>query len=581
MRILEGVSWMNSLQTRIVLVFSIIITISAAVLGFTIVNDAQRLVVHSLGTQAQTIAEHAASIIDTEQYGALTPESSTDGYYAELRVKLDEMKQAYGLKYLYTMGRTVQNGQAEYYYMVDGAPLEQTEDVSALGEVEEEQFPGLVRTFDEKKPMVGELTNDEEYGATVTAYIPILNGAGAMIGVVGADFDATDVYALMQRNRTTALIIGLAVLVISLVITLLFAKRLVSPLKRLTQEMARVQQGDLTVRVTARGKDETGRLAGAFQSMVDDLRVMISRLNDNAVQLHSASQELTASAEHTQYNADQIADLIRVTEVESVKQTNRSEDVMSAIIETDYSVQRIASAANVVAAASHDTAAEAAAGGQSVQQALAQMESIHRNTAQMKEDVENLSEHSDQIRSVMEMIGAIASQTNLLSLNAAIEAARAGEEGRGFAVVAEQVRKLAAQSEESARVVAELITDMLSRIERIVQSVTSGNQEAEQGLIIARRAELAFASITEDIGKVSAQMDELSDVAARMAEGSKEANAASTELASSIQLASQQFARVTASAEEQSASMRQIFASSESLSGMANQMTDMIAKFKA
>lgn len=572
---------MNSLQTRIVLVFSIIITISAAVLGFTIVNDAQRLVVHSLGTQAQTIAEHAATIIDTAQYEALTPESSTDGYYAELRVKLDEMKQAYGLKYLYTMGSKVQDGQTEYYYMVDGAPLDQTEDVSTLGEVEEEQFPGLVKTFNDKQPSVGELTNDEAYGATVTAYIPIRNAAGDMIGVVGADFDATDVYALMQRNRTTALIIGLGVLVISLIITLVFAKRLVRPLKRLTQEMARVQQGDLTVRVTAQGKDETGKLAGAFQSMVDDLRGMINRLNDHAVQLHSASQELSASAEYTQYNADQIADLIRVTEAESVRQTSRSEDVMSAIIGTDHSVQRIASAANVVAAASHDTAAEAEAGGQSVQQALVQMESIHRNTTQMKDDVENLSERSDQIRSVMAMIGGIASQTNLLALNAAIEAARAGEEGRGFAVVAEQVRKLAGQSEESSRVVAELITDMLSRIERIVESVNSGNQEAEQGLIIARRAELAFASITEEIGKVSAQMDELSDVAARMAAGSKEANAAGAELAGSIQLASEQFARVTASAEEQSASMRQIFASSESLSGMANQMTDMIAKFKA
>jgi len=572
---------MNSLQTRIVLVFSIIITISAAVLGFTIVNDAQRLVVHSLGTQAQTIAEHAASMIDPAKYETLTPESGTDGYYAELRVKLDELKQAYGLKYLYTMGREEKDGQAGFYYMVDGAPLDQTEDVSALGEEEEEYFPGLVQAFADKQSVVGELTNDEEYGATVTAYVPIHNGAGDMIGVVGADFDATDVYALMKRNRTTALTIGIGVLFISLICTLFFAKRLVRPLKRLTHEMARVQQGDLTVRVTAGGKDETGRLAVAFQSMVDDLRVMITRLSDNAAQLHSASQELTASAEHTQYNADQIADLIRVTEAESMRQTSRSEEVMSAIMETDTSAQRIASAANVVAAASHDTAAEAAAGGQSVQQALEQMESIHRNTTQMKEDVEKLSERSDQIRSVMEMIGGIASQTNLLSLNAAIEAARAGEEGRGFAVVAEQVRKLAVQSEESSRVVAELITEMLSRIERIVESVNTGNQEAEQGLIIARRAELSFASIMEEIGKVSVQMDELSDVAARMAAGSKEANAAGAELASSIQLASQQFARVMASAEEQSASMRHIFASSESLSGMANQVTEMIAKFKA
>ncbi|WP_164779782.1 methyl-accepting chemotaxis protein [Paenibacillus kobensis] len=572
---------MNSLQTRIVLVFSIIITISAAVLGIMIVNDAQRLVVHSLGTQAKAIAEHTAAGIDVKQYEQLTPESGTDGYYTQLREQLNEMKNGYGLKYLYTMGSRTVQGKTEYYYMVDGAPLDQTDDVSALGEVEEEQFPGLVRSFANQSVTVGELSSDDEYGATVTAYVPIRNEAGAMIGLVGADFDAEDVYALMQRNRTTAILIGLGVLLVSLLATLLFAKRLVRPLKRLTQEMARVQQGDLTVSVTARGKDEIGKLAGAFQSMIDDLRGMIQRLNDNALQLHSASQELTASAQHTQYNTEQIASLIRVTEEEGVLQANRSNDVMSAIGDTDRSVQRIASTASFVAAAAHDTASEAQTGGQSVQLAMQQMESIYRNTESMKEDIEQLSEKSDQIQSIMEMIGSIASQTNLLSLNAAIEAARAGEEGKGFAVVADQVRKLAQQSEESSRVVADLIMDMLTRIERIVDAVHGGSREVEEGLVIVDRAKSAFASIMSEIGKISAQMDELSDVSARMAIGSKEASEASGELAASVRQSAQRFAGVAAAADEQSASMREIFVSTESLSGMANQMNDMIAKFKA
>ncbi|WP_160397065.1 methyl-accepting chemotaxis protein [Paenibacillus sp. MMS18-CY102] len=574
---------MNSLQTRIVLVFSIIITISAAVLGFTIVNDAQRLVVRSMGTQAESIAAHAAAAIDSSQFAQLSAEGASDSaaYYKALRTKLNEMKAAYGLKYLYTMGSKEVDGKTQYYYVVDGAPLEQTEDVSALGEVEEEQYAGLIQSFQKQEVTVGELSSDDTYGATVTAYVPIRNSEGAMIGVVGADFDATEVYALMKRNKTTALSIGIGVLIVSLLATLLFAKRLVKPLKRLTVEMARVQQGDLTVRVTAQGKDETGRLAGAFQSMVDDLRGMIIRLSDNAMQLHSASQELSASAEHTQYNAEQITALIRTTEEEGIRQTARSENVLSAIGETDQSVQRIASAATVVAMASHGTASEAAAGGRSVQQAMGQMEAIHRNTASMKDDVEQLSERSDQIRSIMEMIGSIASQTNLLSLNAAIEAARAGEEGRGFAVVAEQVRKLAVQSESSSRIVSELIMDMLVRIERIVDAVHGGSREVEEGLQIVRQAEASFASIMEEISKVSTQMDELSDVSSRMAAGSKAANEASTELAASVQQSAERFAKVALAAEEQSASMRQIFVSSEALGGMANQLTEMIAKFKS
>jgi len=572
---------MNSLQTRIVLVFSVIITISAAVLGITIVNDAQRLVVRSLGAQAQAIAEHAAAVIDMKRYEQLGTESGTDDYYAQLREQLNEMKQGYGLKYLYTMGSRTVEGKTEYYYMVDGAPLDQTDDVSAIGEVEEEQYPRLVQSFANETTTVGELSSDDEYGATVTAYVPIRNEAGDMIGVVGADFDAEDVYALMKRNRTTAIAIGAGVLLVSLLATLVFAKRLVRPLKRLTQEMARVQQGDLNVSVTARGKDEIGRLAGAFQSMVDDLRSMIQRLNDNALQLHSASQELTASAQHAQYNTEQIASLIRVAEEEGMLQTSRSNNVISAIGDTDRSVQRIASTASVVAVAAHDTTTEAQTGGQSVQLAMVQMESIHRNTESMKENIEQLSDKSDQIRAIMAMIGSIAAQTNLLSLNAAIEAARAGEEGRGFAVVADQVRKLAQQSEDASRSVANLITDMLTRIEQIVDAVHGGSREVEEGLVIVARAKSAFASIMSEIGTISIQMDELSELSARMATGSKEASGASEELACSVRQSAERFASVAAAAGEQSASMREIFVSSESLSGMANQMTDMIAKFKS
>jgi methyl-accepting chemotaxis protein len=90
----------------------------------------------------------------------------------------------------------------EYYYVVDGAPMDAAKgDFSKLGEVEEEPFVGLHKVFEEQKAQLGELTSDTAYGATVSAYVPLKDANGKMIGVVCADFDAGKVYELIANNR--------------------------------------------------------------------------------------------------------------------------------------------------------------------------------------------------------------------------------------------------------------------------------------------------------------------------------------------------------------------------------------------
>src|SRR5690606_8481457 len=147
--------------------------------------------------QARLVAESAAKTIDTAAYAELSPDGGETGYYNELRAKLNEFREANGLKYLYTLAQGEENGETFYYYMVDGAPADVAEDdFSPIGSREDNGYPGMIESFATGKPVIGELTNDDDYGATITAYVPIQDESGALLGVIGADFDATNVFAL-------------------------------------------------------------------------------------------------------------------------------------------------------------------------------------------------------------------------------------------------------------------------------------------------------------------------------------------------------------------------------------------------
>jgi methyl-accepting chemotaxis protein len=239
----------KSLQTRILLVFSTIILLSGVTVGMVINRSSEKLIAQSLGQQAQTIAEHVIGKMDLEQYAKITPDGGETEYYKQLRLMLDEIKATNNLKYLYTMAERKNGDKKEYFYVVDGAPMDAKEgDFSKLGEVEEESFAGLNKVFQEKRDQLGELTTDATYGATVTAYVPIKNAKGEMLGVVGADFDAEKIYQLLAKNRTKSMIIAGSILLLSIIIIFLFARMIVKPLRRLMKQMERVQLGDLSVR---------------------------------------------------------------------------------------------------------------------------------------------------------------------------------------------------------------------------------------------------------------------------------------------------------------------------------------------
>lgn len=219
-------------------------------------------------------------------------------------------------------------------------------------------------------------------------------------------------------------------------------------------------------------------------------------------------------------------------------------------------------------------------GNSAVNMALTQMNNIEQKTTELSSMVNVLGSKSAKISQMVDTISSIASQTNLLALNAAIEAARAGEQGKGFAVVADEVRKLAEQSETSAKEIAALINEIQIDTERTVIAMTEGAAEVTRGTEVVKTANEAFADIQKFINAMNRLIQENNETIAAVATDSGKIDASNHSLIAISQQISEQNDSVSAATEQQLATIEEITAAAQELSRMAEHLTEAISRFK-
>ncbi|NGM83208.1 HAMP domain-containing protein [Paenibacillus sp. 7124] len=570
---------MNSLLWRMVIFFSVLLLVSGSILGGTVYLSSVRLVEKSMGQQALAVAERAVKLIDSDKYAGIPAKAGGENaYYAELREKLNTFRENNGLKYLYTLNRTEDGGSTSYVYMVDGAPADAKEDdYSPLGSVEDNDYPEMVKAFAGTAEF-GELSRDE-YGATVSAYVPFYDGAGRQLGVIGADLEATSVYESMAASRRIMLIAGSAILLASLALVYALARFLTTPLKRLTREMLRVGDGDLTVYVPVTRKDEIGRLASAFDSLVSGTRTVIEGIKDGSERLLSSSSEVSEHSKRTAAASTDISSRMQEAASGAETQAVQTVEMCRAMEEMASGVQRIAESAAAAAELSASTTGAAQEGSLSVAGSVEQMNRIANMTEEMAAAARSLAVHAEEIGEISAFMSDIAGQTQLLALNAAIEAARAGEHGRGFAVVAEQVRKLADQTQVSLEASSRLAGEIRTGTAELATFMEQGAAEARRGRTLVNEAGSAFGDITGGIARLSDRLQEISASTQEMSATSEELAASVGELEAISRTASEHFRSVAASSEEQLGSMKEVSLESERISVMAAELRMLIGRF--
>ena len=385
------------------------------------------------------------------------------------------------------------------------------------------------------------------------------------------------------KAKTIFLGILLTALTIMLAFSRLIIKAITVPLGEIVAHLTYFADKDFSNDVSQEflvRKDEFGKIAFASNKVTESMRMLIRQMEESAEQLSAASEELTASAQQSAQVTTQVATAISEVAAGSGKQLSAIDDTSAVVEQMSAGIQQVAANTNNVAGTSDKTAVAAQEGNQAIETAVKQMNTIEQTVSKSAMVVEKLGERSKEIGQIVDTISGIAGQTNLLALNAAIEAARAGEQGKGFAVVAEEVRKLAEQSQEAAKQIADLIGGIQAETETAVSAMQDGTKEVRKGSEVVNTAGKDFAAIATLVKEVSKEVQDISAAIQQMASGSQQIVDSVKSIDNISKNTAEHAQTVSAAAEEQSASMEQIAASSQSLAKMAETLQSAISHFK-
>lgn len=425
-----------------------------------------------------------------------------------------------------------------------------------------------------------------EYGGIkrLTGYAPIFKDHDPdkeIIAINAIDFDAKIVSDRTFASVWGSFLFGILPMAAACVITIWVIRRKTKSISDLIEYSKQIADGNLAATdVSVKNKDEIGILANTLNMMKNNLRDLINQVHSSAKQVAASSEQLTASAEQSSHASEQIAQTMYQMAASVEKEVQSIEETYQTVNEMSIGVQQIAQSAQSVSVAAVETSEKASEGETAIQTAAQQMKSINDTVEGLSEVIVGLGERSNEIGKITGVITGIADQTNLLALNAAIEAARAGENGRGFAVVADEVRKLAEQSAQSAQEISQLLAATQEETNKAIKSMEYASKAVMEGMGIVDTAGNSFMQIQHSIEDVTAQIQEVSSASQQMAEGATQMVESMQFITEVAEESSSSAKEVSSSTEEQMASTEEISASASYLAKMAEELQQLINKFK-
>lgn len=480
------------------------------------------------------------------------------------------------LKQLEQMAGGIQIGQNGYVDVVDGKGRLLThpvkERVQAMESIANLSYVNKVLAGSS-----GSIEGDSTTGVpSIITFCPIAQYGWGVITYMPKN----EIHSVVLKN--VSIIIGFLVVSILLagIIAFYIARGIARPLQEIAVTASELAQGDLTPEIHGRGTLETKQLATALTQMKTEFKKIIYDIVTTAEQVAAASQQLTASAKQSGQAAHQVASSIADVASGADRQIGTIGETTIAIDQMSFNIKKIADRTTTVSRVSDNTEKSANQGEKTVHLAIQQMENIEKNVMYSTQIITNLDARSAEISGIVNTIVGIARQTNLLALNAAIEAARAGQEGRGFAVVADEIRKLAEESQKSAKQIAELVFTVQSDTKEAVSAMNIGTNEVEVGIQVVNNAGEAFREIALSVKSMSVQLHEISQEIQQIAVNSQKIVTTVhhvDEIGKNTAIKTQ---NISAATQEQVASIEEFSNSSQVLSEMAKVLQYAVLRFK-
>lgn len=394
-------------------------------------------------------------------------------------------------------------------------------------------------------------SNDYDF-ATIDGNMTVFKEVDGTDWVLVSYIPKSIVLAKLIRLRTIMIIVGIVCIMVLCVLVERMTNVVVKPVKNMTKAITQMASGDFTVSVNVKGNDEIAVMGQSIQKFIQAMHQMIAQIGDVSVRL----KEQAVSSKNVSVEMNTAADI----QSKSMRELNDTVDQLS--LSVNEIAENVTQLAGVAAETKNDgdsvdvkmreTVEVSEKGRMDMEHVSEALNNIELSIRSLEEAVNKVGSASKEIVDIIKLIGDIADETNLLSLNASIEAARAGEAGRGFAVVASEIGSLAKNSTESVGHITQLIIEINKLVEDAVSQAGDSVGEIGDSAVLIHTAVDTFNTIFNNIKATNELMANVVEKIGRVDEVAT---------------------NVAAICEEQAASSDEIMATSESMLGQANNIS--------
>lgn len=455
------------IRTKIILPASAVMILLCVVMG---VNSYQRIkegLVEMGVEEAQMAAVISTKVINADQVGEMSPEQKGSEAYRALQEAMFDVKEDCGIQYLYTL---YADGNQVYY----GIDADRTESVNEFGAPFEVSYEELKPVF-EGQMYVQDFIDRTEDGDLITAYMPLVDSGGKVVGIVGCDYDASGVVERLKLALARVIQISAGCLVIALLILNLVVGKVIRSLHKVDSKIYDLvhNEGDLTQTLDVRTGDEMETIAGNVNELIQYIHGIMVNIFENSEHLTKSSHTVSDNLSNAESEINDVSATMEEMSAAMEESSVSLDQINEAVKQISTSIEEIyGQAENESTAADRIMQTAVQVYHQAGEEKQGAMRQVSDMAAAVRQKIER-SKEVEEIRELTKNIINITEETNLLALNASIEAARAGEAGRGFSVVADEIGKLAANSAASA-------TEIQKVTDAVIQTVDELAAEAEK-----------------------------------------------------------------------------------------------------